>query len=272
MTSSDMAGTKNTDGVWLTVVGGLVLFFLMAPTLIVIPMSFSASAYLEFPPTEWSLRWYDAYFSSPEWMSATWTSILAAIITTIVATPLGAIAAYGLHCSTPKMRNTAQLLVIFPLIVPVILVAVGVFHLYAKLGLNYTLTGVVIAHVTMALPFVIITVMSGLKNYDFDQERAARSLGASRATAMLTITLPQVRFSVQAGAFLAFITSLDEVVIAMLVSGGENATITRRMFNALRDQIDPTIAAISTCLIAISVGALIGIQLFGSRGKKAMTS
>jgi len=125
----------------------------------------------------------------------------------------------------------------------------------------------VIAHVALALPFVIITVMSGLKNYDFDQERAARSLGASRFMAILTITYPQVKFSVQAGAFLAFITSLDEVVIAMLISGGENATITRRMFNALRDQIDPTIAAISTCLIAVSIGALIGVRVLGSRGK-----
>ncbi|MEH6454666.1 MAG: ABC transporter permease subunit, partial [Psychromonas sp.] len=108
----------------------------------------------------------------------------------------------------------------------------------------------------------------GLKNYDFDQERAARSLGASRSMAILTITYPQVKFSVQAGAFLAFITSLDEVVIAMLISGGENATVTRRMFNALRDQIDPTIAAISTCLIAVSIGALIGVRVLGSRGKE----
>jgi putative spermidine/putrescine transport system permease protein len=135
--------------------------------------------------------------------------------------------------------------------------------LYAKLGLNYTLTGIVIAHTALALPFVIVTVMSGLQNYDFDQELAARSLGASRAYALWTITVPQVKFSIQTGAFLAFITSLDEVVISMLVSGGDNATITRRMFNSLRDQLDPTIAAISTCLIVISVTMLVGVQLIG---------
>ena len=262
-----MAGRKQADGLWLAVIGIAVLFFLILPTLIVIPMSFSDAAYLEFPPKAWSFRWYREYFESTEWMAATRTSLVAAALTTLIATPMGALAAYGLHCSSPRIRNAAQNIVVMPIVVPVILVAVGVFHLYAKLGLNYTLAGIVIAHVALALPFVIITVLSGLKSYDFNQELAARSMGASRARAMLDVTLPQVKFSVQVGAFLAFITSLDEVVVAMLISGGDNATITRRMFNALRDQIEPTVAAISTCLIAVSLLALIGVQLIGGRGK-----
>lgn len=267
MAMQEMAGRKRIDGLWLAVIGTTVLFFLILPTLIVIPMSFSDAAYLEFPPKEWSLRWYREYFGSIEWMAATRTSIIAAVLTTLIATPVGALAAYGLHCSSSRIRNAAQIVVVMPIVVPVILIAVGVFHLYAKLGLNYTLPGIVIAHVALALPFVIITVLSGLKGYDFNQELAARSMGASRTRAMLDVTLPQVKFSVQAGAFLAFITSLDEVVVAMLISGGEYATITRRMFNALRDQIEPTIAAISTCLIAISLLALIGVQLIGHRGR-----
>jgi len=140
-----------------------------------------------------------------------------------------------------------------------------VFHLYALVGLNYTLTGVVAAHVALALPFVVITVMAGLRSFDFSLEQAARSLGATRTRAFLTITVPHIRFSIQTGAFLAFITSLDEVVVAMLISGGDNATITRRMFNALRDQIDPTIAAISTCLIVVSVLALVLVQSMARR-------
>ena len=127
----------------------------------------------------------------------------------------------------------------------------------------------VVAHVALALPFVVITVMSGLKNYDFNLELAARSLGASRSRAFMTVTVPQLRFSIQTAAFLAFITSLDEVVVAMFVSGGENATITRRMFNALRDQIDPTIAAISTCLIAVSILALAIVRVLGARAREA---
>lgn len=265
MSGDERVGRSSYGGVWLAVFSSLVLFFLTLPTLIVIPMSFSDSAYLEFPPQRFSLRWYEVYFGSTAWMDATRTSLLAAVLTTLVATPLGTLAAYGLHCSSPRVRSAAQVLIILPIVVPLILVAVGVFHIYAKLGLNYTLTGVVIAHVALALPFVIITVMSGLKSFDLNQELAARSLGASRSYALLTVTLPQIRFSIQIGAFLAFITSLDEVVIAMLVSGGENATITRRMFNSLRDQLDPTIASISTCLIAISVFALLSVQLIGRR-------
>ena len=261
----EFVGQKRTDGLWLTAVGIAVLFFLIVPTLIVIPMSFSGASYLEFPPTSWSFRWYHEYFGSEEWMSATRTSLIAAGLTVCIATPIGTLCAYGLHCLGPRVRTSAQLLVIVPIVVPVILIAVGVFSLYAQLGLNYTMTGVVIAHTVMAVPFVIVTVMSGLKNYDFNQELAARSLGASRAYALWSITVPQVKFSIQTGAFLAFITSLDEVVISMMVSGGDHATITRRMFNSLRDQLDPTIAAISTCLITVSILALIGVQLVGSR-------
>lgn len=263
----EMVGKKRTDGLWLTAVGIAILFFLIVPTLIVIPMSFSGASYLEFPPTSWSFRWYREYFGSEEWMSATQTSLIAAFLTVCIATPIGTLCAYGLNSLGSRAQKAAQLLVIVPILVPVILIAVGVFSLYAQLGLNYTMTGVVLAHTVMAVPFVIVTVMSGLKNYDFNQELAARSLGASRAYALWSVTVPQVKFSIQTGAFLAFITSLDEVVISMMVSGGDRATITRRMFNSLRDQLDPTIAAISTCLITVSILALVGVQLIGSRGK-----
>lgn len=267
MSHDNLVGSSRWHGAWLPLFGSLVLFLLILPTVIVIPMSFSDSAYLEFPPQEWSLRWYREYFGSAEWMNATWTSMKAAVLTTLIATPLGTLAAYGMNGLSARLRNGLQLIVLTPLVVPVILVAVGVFHLYAKLGLNYTLTGVVIAHVALALPFVVITVMSGLKNYDFNLELAARSLGASRTRAFMSITVPHLRLSIQTAAFLAFITSLDEVVVAMFVSGGENATITRRMFNALRDQIDPTIAAISTCLIVVSVLTLALVQFLSSRQK-----
>jgi putative spermidine/putrescine transport system permease protein len=268
MAAIEMEGKRKNNNLWLGVVGACVLFFLTLPTLIVIPMSFSGASYLEFPPESWSFRWYESYFGSSEWMKATRTSLLVAFLTTIIATPLGFLAAYGLTFTSARVRNASQLLVVVPILVPVILIAIGVFHLYAKLGLNYTITGLVIAHTALAVPFVIITVLAGLKNYDFNQELAARSLGASRPRALLTITLPQVKFSIQTGALLAFITSLDEVVIAMFISGGENATITRRMFNSLRDQLDPTNSAISTCLIIVSISALVTVYIFNRNKKK----
>jgi putative spermidine/putrescine transport system permease protein len=268
MATENMPGQSRWGRRALAFYGALVLIYLMLPTLIVIPMSFSDSQYLEFPPKTWSLRWYREYFGSDAWMSATRTSIIAAILTTLVATPIGTIAAYGMHCASERVRNTLQILSLMPIVVPSILVAVGVFHLYALVDLNYSLTGVVLAHTALAVPFVIVTVLSSLRSYDMTQEMAARSMGASRTRAFLTITLPQIRFAALTGAFLAFITSLDEVVVAMFVSGGENATITRRMFNALRDQIDPTIAAISTCLIVVSVGALAAVQVISKAASR----
>jgi putative spermidine/putrescine transport system permease protein len=243
---------------WLYVLGGLVLLFLILPSLLVIPLSFSDSRYLAFPPPGWSTRWYEAYFSALEWRDATRTSFIAAILTMIVSTAIGTMAAYSLHTSQSRLTQIVYATFMLPLIIPGILIAIGVFLLFARLGLNNTMTGIVLAHSVMAIPLVVITVASGLKSYDMAQELAARSLGASRPWAFLTVTLPQIRISVVSAALLAFITSLDEVVISLFIAGGENATLTRRMFNALRDEIDPTIAAISTLLILVSV-VLLGL-------------
>jgi putative spermidine/putrescine transport system permease protein len=246
---------------WLYIVSALVLGFLVAPSVLIAPISFSDSRYLAFPPPGWSLRWYEAYFTSLEWRQATVVSFLAAFLTMIIATLLGTLAAYSLHTMTGPLMQAAYVLFMLPLIIPAILIAIGTFLLYAHLGLNNTLTGIVLAHSVMAIPLVVITVASGLKSFDMSQELVARSLGASRPWAFLTVTLPQIRVSVITAALLAFITSLDEVVISLFVAGGDYTTLTKRMFNALRDEIDPTIASISTLLIALSIALLLISQL-----------
>jgi putative spermidine/putrescine transport system permease protein len=248
---------------WLYVLAGVILAFLVLPTIIVIPMSFSASQYLEFPPREWSVRWYLNYFNSPSWMQATITSLKAGFLTTLVATPLGTLAAYGLFTARLCGTRLVLSLLLTPIIVPVILVGIGVFYAYVRLKLVNTLTGLVLAHSMLAIPLVVMVMNSALKSYDMNQEMVARSLGASRARAFLLVTLPQLRFAVVTGAVLSFLTSFDEVVIAMFVSGGDNSTLTRNMFNALRDQIDPTIAAISTVMIVISSLLVALTQLLG---------
>lgn len=246
---------------WLYVLGALVLLFLILPSLLVIPLSFSDSRYLAFPPPGWSTRWYAAYFDALEWREATRTSFVAATLTMIISTVFGTLAAYSLHTSQSRFTRVIYATFMMPLIIPGILIAIGVFLLFARLGLNNTMTGIVLAHSVMAIPLVVITVASGLKSYDITQEMVARSLGASRPWAFLTVTLPQIKVSVVSAALLAFITSLDEVVISLFIAGGDNATLTRRMFNALRDEIDPTIAAISTLLILLSVILLALTQL-----------
>jgi putative spermidine/putrescine transport system permease protein len=145
----------------------------------------------------------------------------------------------------------------------VILVAIAVFYVYVKLKLVNSLTGIVLAHSMLAVPLVVLVVTSALKSFDMNQEMVARSLGASRMKAFLSVTLPQIRFSVVSAALLAFLTSFDEVILSMFVSGGANSTLTRNMFNALRDQIDPTIAAISTLMILVTTLLLGLAQAFG---------
>jgi len=250
---------------WLYVVALLVMVFLVVPTLIVIPMSFSASQYLEFPPREWSMRWYLAYFGSTSWMHATATSLKAAALTTIIATPLGTMAAYGLHASRWRFASAMTMLLVTPMVVPVILIGIGVFYAYVKLKMVNTLIGLALAHSMLAIPVVMMVVASALKSFDMNQEMVARSLGASRARAFWLVTLPQIRFSVVTAGVLAFLTSFDEVIVSLFVSGGDHSTLTRNMFNSLRDQVDPTIAAISTLIVAVTSLLLVFTQFVGKK-------
>ena len=260
--------TQITHGarLWLYVVAVLVMVWLVIPTLLVIPMSFSASQYLEFPPREWSVRWYKSYFNSTPWMQATVTSLKAGLLTALLATPLATMAAYGLHVSRLRHANLLLMVLLTPMVVPVILIGIGVFYAYVKLKLVNSLLGLVLAHSMLAIPVVMLVVASALKSFDLDQELVARSLGASRIKAFWMVTLPQIKFSVVTGAVLAFLTSFDEIIVSLFVSGGDNSTLTRNMFNALRDQVDPTIAAIST-LIVLATTVLLVITQYVGRSK-----
>ncbi|MBN9408470.1 MAG: ABC transporter permease [Burkholderiales bacterium] len=242
---------------WLYAVAALIVLFLVLPVLVVVPMSFSASRFLDFPPKEWSLRWYERFFTSPDWYGSLLTSLKVAVCVTLVATPLGTAAAWALNASTHPWLRQARTVILLPLMVPNIILAVGIFYVYARAGVLGSLPGLVAAHTMLALPFVVLTVLAGLRSFDGTQELAARSLGCTRLQAFLQVTLPQIKPSVVSGALFAFVTSLDEVVISMFISRGENSTVTKVMFSSLRDEIDPTIATVSTLLIAGSFAAVL---------------
>jgi putative spermidine/putrescine transport system permease protein len=199
-------------------------------------------------------------------MQATVTSLKAGLLTALLATPLATMAAYGLHVSRLRHANLLLMLLLTPMVVPVILIGIGVFYAYVKLKLVNSLLGLVLAHSMLAIPVVMLVVASALKSFDLDQELVARSLGASRIKAFWMVTLPQIKFSVVTGAVLAFLTSFDEIIVSLFVSGGDNSTLTRNMFNALRDQVDPTIAAIST-LIVLATTVLLVITQYVGRSK-----
>ncbi|MCO5137613.1 MULTISPECIES: ABC transporter permease [unclassified Shinella] len=262
MLNTPATSTQVTHGqrLWLYATVALVMAFLVIPCILVIPMSFSDSQYLEFPPRSLSLRWYEAFFTSPEWIQSAVVSLKVAGLTTMLATVLGTLASYGLYKATSLFTPITRGLLMLPMMIPLIFVAIGVFFVYARFGLNNTITGLVLAHTTLAIPFVMIAVGNGLKSFDPNLERAARSLGASPVTAFLTVTLPQIRISVFSGMLFAFVTSFDEVVVSLFVSSGANSTLTKRMFANIRDQVDPTVAAISSMLVALSIVVLIAAQ------------
>jgi putative spermidine/putrescine transport system permease protein len=253
--SNELAATlvSRRSRAWLYVLVGLALLFLVMPVLIIIPMSFSDSRFLDFPPRGWSLRWYRVYLTTPEWRDATWTSLRLAFTTCIVATPLGVAAAYAINASAWRPLQRIRTILFLPLMVPNVIIAIGLFFVLAKLNLVTTMSGLVAANVVLAIPLVLVATLSGLRHFDMNQELVARSLGYSPFWAFVYVTLPQIRGSVIAGALFAFVSALDEVIVALFISGGDNTTLTKIMFTALRDEIDPTIAAISTILIVVSL-------------------
>ena len=265
--ASAASETQITHGqrLWLYCLAVIIMCLLVIPTVIVIPMSFSDSQYLEFPPQTWSLRWYHEYLDTPRWVNATVTSFKVASLTMLVATPFGTMAAYGLFVSGSRLGKMVFFMLMTPMIVPVILIAIGTFYVFGKLGLVNSILGLVLAHTVLSLPIVMIIITAALRTYDLNQERVAQSLGSTRLRAFFEITLPQLKFSILTAALLAFLTSFDEVIISIFLSGGGNSTLTKQMFSALRDYIDPTIAAISTLMILLSTGLMLGLQFIGDK-------
>lgn len=236
----------------------LVLLYLIVPVLIVIPMSFSDSRFLQFPPQSLSLRWYARFFASVDWYTSMIVSTKVAVLTTLISVPLGVAAAYAIHTSTRPIVRAAHSILMLPMLVPGIVVAIGVFYLYVKLGVVGTIAGLVAAHTMLALPFVVVTVISAFRTSDMSQELIARSLGCGQLQAFFAVTFVQIRGSVVIAALFAFITSFDEVIVSLFVSRGVNITLTKVMFDTLHDEIDPTIAAVSSMLILLSVFAACG--------------
>ena len=230
----------------------IVLLYLILPILIIVPMSFSSTRFLTFPPPSLSLRWYQDYVGSAAWMQATRVTLIVALATVAIAAPLGVAAAYAISQSKLKIMRVIHMTLLLPLVVPIIITAVGIFFVYARVGLVATLSGLILANVMLGLPYVIISVVAGLQSFDATQEMVARSLGMNRLRSFFAVTLPQIKSSVTAGAIFAFISAVDETIVALFISGGQYQPLTKRMFTALRDEIDPTIAAISTLMTAVS--------------------
>ena len=247
-----------------------VLIYLAAPLAIVVPISFSSGEGLAFPPPGYSLRWYEHYWTDRAWVEATITSLKVGILAAAFATVLGTLAAIGLSRMAGRARVLSYAFIVSPIIVPVIVLAVALYRLYSALGLNGSLIGLALAHTIMAAPFVVITVTAALARFDQQLVLASASLGETPFRTFFRVTLPLIRPSVLTGALFAFMTSFDEVVIALFVGSGTEATLPRVMWASLRSGIDPTIAAVSTLLIVLSITVLAGAEILRRRSDAAL--
>ena len=247
---------------------GLILFFLAFPILVVAIASFSSATYLTFPPPALSLRWYEAYFSNPDWLKPTWISIWVASAVVVLATFLGTLAALGIARLPKALRVVAAGLILSPLIVPGIVVAIGIYYAYSRYGLVGTPIAMVLAHTCLAVPFVVTSVTASLSGIDPRLEQAALSLGATPGATFFQVTLPLIQPGVLVGALFAFITSFDELIVALFISGTGAVTLPRRMWDDLRFQIDPTIAAVSTLTIVLTAALMGAAHLLRKRAEQ----
>lgn len=246
---------------------GLVLFFLAAPTLVVVPVAFTSSSFLDFPPAGYSLRWFELYLNSPLWINATLNSFVIGFASAAIATIVGGLAALGLAKTDTRWKGAIFALMLSPMIVPRIVYGVGLMYLFAGIGLIGTRAGLIIGHVILALPFTFVTIAAVLKNYDWRLDQAAATLGAARIKVLARITVPLTKGALIAAFLFAFITSFDELTLAIFVSGGIMTTLPKQMWDDMFLQLNPTIAAASVVVFAIALLLLLIAERVG--GKKA---
>jgi putative spermidine/putrescine transport system permease protein len=270
--STDVVPRRRRRLRWSRIALGLmcapIFLFLVLPLVVVFPLSLSSAPYLQFPPPGFSLRWYQSYFGDPVWIDATIRSLVIAATTTLGSLLVGMPLAFSLVRGRYPGRMLLDRLAIAPMIVPTIIISVAVYGIFAKLRLIGAWYGIALAHTILALPFVVIVLGAGLRGLDETLEQAALGLGASRWQAVRHITLPEIRPSIVTAAVLAFITSFDELVVAMFLAGSQ-MTLPKKMFDNIRMEIDPTIAAVSVLQILVITAGLLIAQRFG-RGAAAL--
>lgn len=235
----------------------LVLAFLLLPTIAIVPLGFTSSRSLDFPPPGYGLHWFEVYLNSPLWVSATVRSFGVAFVTAVAATILGTLVAVALRAAGPRLGGAIFTFFLAPMIVPRIVIAVGLFGLFAQMGLVATNLGLAIGHTVLALPFAVIAVTAILKTYDYRLDQAAWVLGANRLRTFLHVTIPLIKGGLTAAFLFAFVTSFDELTVALFVSGGISTTLPKQMWDDMILQLNPTLAAVSVVILAVVTTLLV---------------
>ena len=251
---------------------GLVFFFLVAPVLVIIPLSFNQDPFFTYPMAGYSLRWYEEIFGdgplSILWQRSFVNSLLIALCSTLLATVLGTLAALGLNRAEFPFKSTVIAILISPMIVPIVVIAIGAFYFYAQIGLVGTHLGIILAHAAIGAPFVVITVLATLSGFDHNLVRAGSILGASPVRVFRKITLPLIFPGVASGGIFAFAASWDEIVIVLFMAGPEQHTVPRRMWSGIREHLSPTIIAAATLLILLSILLMLTMEWLRRRNER----
>ena len=254
---------------------GAIFFFLVFPLVVIIPLSFNAVPFftftkemLAFDPAGYSLKWYEDFFTNLNWQGAVQNSVIIAIFSTLISTTLGTLAALGLSRAQMPYRTLIMSILISPMIVPLIISAAGMFFFYSRIGIQGTHIAVILAHAALGTPFVVITVTATLSGFDNNLIRASSSLGAHPSTTFFRVIVPLITPGVISGALFAFITSFDEVVVVLFVGSYRQRTIPWQMFSGIREQISPTILAVATLLVVVSILLLFTIELLRRRNER----
>jgi putative spermidine/putrescine transport system permease protein len=263
--------SRGVDAVpwWLTAIGAVVALYFILPTLIVIPLSFSERKDFGFPPEGFSLQWYEKFFTDPRWLGSLGNSVLVAVFAALLATVVGTAAAVGLHRLTGRFAGIVRTLLMVSLVTPTIVVAVAVYVSFLQWHLTGTAFGYVLAHAALGVPFVLVAVTSSLGGFDDKLLRASASLGASPFRSFIRVTLPLISRGVISGAIFAFVTSFDEVVIALFLRAPTFQTLPVQMYNAVTYELDPTISAASTLVVVVVTFIVLVPQLVGIRRKSS---
>lgn len=253
----------------------LIGVFLVAPALIVIPYAFSASGFLEFPPGWGGMTWFNEVLDDPTWGEAAWKSLEVGLIATLLATVLGTAAAYALVRGVPRFSGLMVGTLVMPMVVPIIIFALGIFAVGSSLDLVGSIWALALAHAVLALPFVVLNVRASLQLVDPFMEMAARSLGGGPLSVFLRVTLPLILPGVVSGAVLSFVLSFDEPVVALFMTEDTDPTLPVKLFQTIRLDLEPTVAAVSVMLLALTlVGAVIwwAAMRFGQRRLRAASA
>jgi putative spermidine/putrescine transport system permease protein len=252
----------------LRVFCSLIFIFLIAPVIAIIPLSFNAEPYFTYPMPGFSLRWYAEVLGSDDWRRAFSNSVIVGFSSMLIATALGTTAALGLARADFAAKRFVTSILVAPMAVPIVIIAVAMYYFFAALGLTSTLFGIVLAHSALGVPFVVITVGATLAGFDKTLVRAAAGLGAGPLRVFFTVMLPIILPGVLSGAIFAFVTSWDDVVVVLLLAGVEQHTLPRRMWTGVRERLDPSLLAVATILIALSIGLMVVLELLRRRNAR----